>query len=119
MARIRFTRATAQRLVLPTAGIGNTIAPNLKKGTVEIAEGATVTIHRVGEEPEVYEAPEIEWEGHDHLFDEFLNWLDWGPPSETRIEKNIISYAMVIAAMETTLDGQPKKIADYVADLDL
>lgn len=78
-----------------------------------------MTILRVGEEPEVYEAPEIEWEGHDHLFDEFLNWLDGGPPSETRIEKNIISYAMVIAAMETTLDGQPKKIADYVEDLGL
>ena len=36
---------------------------------------------------------------------------------ETRIEKNIVSYAMVIAAMET--DGQPKKIADYIADLGL
>ena len=88
-------------------------------GTVEIAEGATMTLHRVGQAPEVYDAPEIEREGHDHLFDEFLNWLDGGPPSDTRIEKNIISYAMVIAAMETTLDGQPKKIADYVSDLDL
>ena len=78
-----------------------------------------MTIHRVGQAPEVYDAPEIEREGHDHLFDEFLNWLDGGPPSETRIQKNIVSYAMVIAAMETTRDGQPKKIADYIADLDL
>ena len=78
-----------------------------------------MTIHRVGKDPEVYEAPEIPYEGHDHLFDEFLNWLDGGSPSHTRIEQNIISFAMVIAAMETTLDGQPKKINDYLADLNL
>ncbi len=90
-----------------------------EQGTVEIAEGHTLTIHRAGHEPEHYEAPEIKWEGHDHLFDEFLTWLDGGPPSQTRIEKNIQSFAMVIAAMETTLDGQPKKIADYISDLEL
>ncbi len=86
-------------------------------GTVEIAEGHTMQIHRVGQETEIYEAPEILWEGHDHLFDEFLNWLDDGQPSDTRIEDNIKSFAMVIAAMETSLDGQPKQIVDYVADL--
>jgi predicted dehydrogenase len=88
-------------------------------GSVEIAGGPTITIHRVGQEKEVYEAPEIRWEGHDHLFDEFLNWLDGGPASETRIENNIISFATVIAAKDTTLDGQPKNIANYVADLNL
>ncbi|MBT3602215.1 MAG: Gfo/Idh/MocA family oxidoreductase [Candidatus Latescibacteria bacterium] len=85
-----------------------------EEGCVEVSEGNTMTIHRVGQDSEIYEAPEIQWEGHDHLFDEFLNWLDGGAPSETRIEKNIVSFAMVIAAKETTLDGQPKKIADYL-----
>ena len=88
-----------------------------EEGCVEIAEGSTVAIHRVGKDTEVYEAPEIQWEGHDHLFDEFLNWLDGGPPADTRIEQNIISFAMVIAAKDTTLDGQPKKIADYLSDI--
>ncbi len=86
-------------------------------GAVEIAEGNTVHVHRSGQDPEVYEAPEIPREGHDHLFDEFLNWLDGGPPSATRIEDNIKSFALVIAAMETTLDGQPKQIAGYLSDL--
>jgi predicted dehydrogenase len=90
-----------------------------EEGCVEISGGNTMTIHRVGQDPEVYEAPEIQWEAHDHLFDEFLNWLDGGPPSDTRIENNILSFAMVIAARDTTLDGQPKKISDYVADLGL
>ena len=47
----------------------------------------------------------------------FLDWLDGGEPSVTRIEDNIQSFTMVIAAMEATLDGQPRKIADYLTDL--
>ena len=90
-----------------------------EKGTVEIAADPTITIHRAGQQLEIYDAPEIPYEGHDHLFDEFLTWLDGGPPSATRIEQNIRSFAMVIAAMETTLDGKPKKIDDYIKDLDL
>ncbi len=83
-------------------------------GTVEIAEGDTVTVHRVGQELEAHEAPEIPRFGHVHLFNEFIDWLDGGPPSVTRVEDNINSFAMVIAAMETTLDGQPERIADYL-----
>jgi len=62
------------------------------------------------ERPESYEAPAMPRVGHAYLFDEFLNWLDGGPPSATRIEDNIKSFAMVIAAMETTVDGQPKTV---------
>lgn len=83
-------------------------------GSVEIAGGNHMTIHRVGQQTEVYEAPAISRSGHEYLFDEFLNWLDGRTPSATRIEDNIKSFAMVIAAMETTLDGQPKQIADYL-----
>ena len=88
-------------------------------GTVEIAEGDDITIHRVGEETEVYQAPEITLQEEVQFFDEFLNWLDGGPASSTRITDNIQSFAMVIAAMDTTLDGQPKQLADYLSDLPL
>ena len=90
-----------------------------EEGAVEIAEGNQMTIHRVGHNPEVYDAPEIEHFGHLHLFDEFLNWLDGDSPSATRIEDNIKSFVLVIAAMETTVDGAPKQIADYLSDLNL
>ena len=85
-----------------------------EEGTVEVVDRDQVTITRVGEAPEPYTAPPLQWDNHNHLFAEFLDWLDGGPPSATRIQDNIQSFAMVIAAMETTLDGQPKRIADYV-----
>ena len=88
-----------------------------EEGAVEIAGGNQMTLHRVGGETEVYEAPAIPYYAHQHLFHEFLNWLDGGEPSDTRIEDNIKSFVLVIAAMETTLDGQPKHIADYLEDL--
>jgi len=88
-------------------------------GTVEIAEGSEMKIYKAGQENQIYNAPGIKLNGHDHLFDEFLNWLDDGKPSVTRIEDNIKSFCMVIAAMETTQDNQPKRIADYISDLNL
>ena len=88
-----------------------------EEGCVEIAEENSVTIHRPEREPEVYEAPEMAYRGHEHLFDEFLNWLEGGPPSATRIQDNLKSFALVIAAIETTMDGQPKEIAGYLPDL--
>ena len=86
-------------------------------GTVEIAEGDDITIHRVGQEQEVYTAPDILRHGENHFFNEFLNWIDGGTPSATRIIDNIKSFALVIAAMDTTLDGQPKNLRDYLSDL--
>ena len=59
---------------MSTAGTMNTIAPSLRRGAVEIAGGNQMTIHRVGGETEVYEAPGIPYQAHQHLFDEFLNW---------------------------------------------
>ena len=88
-----------------------------EEGCVEIAGGDDVTIHRAGREPETYTAPGVDRNGHLHLFDEYLNWLDGGPQSATRIQDNIKSFALVIAAMETTTDGQPKRIADYLSDI--
>jgi len=90
-----------------------------EEGTVEVSHGTEMKIHQAGQETKVYEAPAIPLYAHDHLFDEFLNWLDGGEPSETRIQDNIQSFAMVIAAMETTLDNKPRRIIDYLSDLDL
>lgn len=84
-------------------------------GTVEVWGTDQVRITRVGEAPEEYAAPALTWENHDHLFAEFLDWLDGGPPSATRIQDNIKSFAVVIAAMQTTTDGEPKRIADLLA----
>ena len=85
-----------------------------EKGTVEIDGEDVVRIHRVGQEVEAYEATGMEWAGHDFLFKEFVDWLEGGPESATRIEDNLKSFALVIAAMETTVDGKPKRIADYL-----
>ncbi len=90
-----------------------------EEGTVELAGRDQLTIHRVGQKSKVYNAPKMHYFGHVHLIDEFLNWLDGGSPSATHIEDNIKSFAMVIAAIEATSDGQPKQIADYLSDLDL
>jgi len=76
-------------------------------------------IYRAGQDVEIYEAPAINLNGHVYLFAEFLDWLDGGKPSVTRIEDNVKSFAMVIAAVETTVDGQPKRITDYFTNLDL
>ncbi|MGB9597584.1 MAG: Gfo/Idh/MocA family protein [Candidatus Poribacteria bacterium] len=90
-----------------------------EKGTVEIAHGSKIAIHRAGQDVEVYEAPAMNISGHNFLFAEFLDWLDGGKPSVTRIEDNIKSFVMVIAAVDATKDGQSKHIADYLTDLDL
>ncbi len=90
-----------------------------EEGTVEISRGNEVVIHYPDGVVQEYEAPAIPYQAHLHLFDEFLKWLDGGEPSATRIEDNIKSFAMVIAAMETTDDEQTKQIADYLDDLDL
>lgn len=86
----------------------------LEEGTVEIADGDWVRIHRAGQDAEQYDAPPLEWNGHDYLFNEFLDWLDGGEPADTRIEDNLKSFAIIIAAMEASVDGQTKQIADYL-----
>ena len=86
-----------------------------EEGTVEVGQGDTITITQAGQEPKSYEAPAIARHGHEHLLDEFLNWLDGGPPAHTRIEENLKSFAIVMAAMDTTRDNQPKIITEYLA----
>ena len=90
-----------------------------EKGTVEISHGSQMKVYRAGQDAEVYEAPAMNITGHDFLFNEFLGWLDGGKASVTRIENNIKSFVMVIAAVDATSDGQPKRLADYFTELDL
>ncbi len=85
-----------------------------EEGTVEVWGTSPVKITQKGQESEVYAAPEVTREGHDYLFAEFLDWLDGGPPASTGIQDNIQSFAMVIAAMQTTTDGQPRQISDLI-----
>ena len=85
-----------------------------EEGSVEVWGRDQVSLTRVGQDRKRYRAPKMKWDNHKHLFAEYLDWLDGGAPSATRIQDNIQSFAMVIAAMETTLDGQPKQIADYL-----
>jgi predicted dehydrogenase len=85
-----------------------------EKGSVEVWGTDQLRITRVGQDAETYTAPDLQWQNHDHMFAEYLDWLDGGPPSDTRIQDNIKSFAMVIAAMQTTLDGQPKQISDLI-----
>ena len=73
-----------------------------------------VKITCVGEEPDVYEVAQMELARHEYLLKEFMDWLDGGAPSATRFEDNLKSFALMIAAMETTIDGQPKKIVNYL-----
>lgn len=101
-----------------------------ERGTVEIDGSERVVIHGDKKKTKNYTAPKIafaglsgkpvgDFWGHVYLFDEFLRWLDGGLPSATRIEDNIKSFVMAIAAAEATVDGQPKEIATYLSDLDL
>ena len=85
-----------------------------EEGTVEIGEGDEVRITRVGQQVEAYQAPALERVGHEYLLQEFVDWLEGGEAAATRIEDNLRSFALVIAAMETTEDGVPKRIADYL-----
>ena len=84
------------------------------EGTVEIGAGDEVQITRIGQPVEAYHAPALAREGHEYLLQEFVDWLEGGTASATRIEDNLRSFALVIAAMETTQDGMPKRIADYL-----
>ncbi len=85
-----------------------------EEGTVEIADGNEVTVHQVGRDVRVYEAPALSVIGHDYLLAEFVDWLDGGPPMATRIQDNIQSFCMVIAAMQVTQSGAPQRIATYL-----
>lgn len=87
-------------------------------GTVELSGADRVTVHRAGRRSKTYKAPSLEWFGHAYLFNEFLDWLDGGPPAATRVEDNIRSFAMAVAARDAVGEASPRRIADYLGDAD-
>ncbi len=45
--------------------------------------------------------------GHPWLIEQFVAWLDGGPPMETNVDANLRSLAIVFAAVESSRTGQP------------
>jgi len=49
------------------------------------------------------------------LVEQFVQWLDGGPPMETNVEDNLQSVALVFAAVESSRTGQPVKVQELSA----
>lgn len=56
-----------------------------------------------------------EFDGHTWVIDEFLNWLDGGPPPVTNIEDNIHTAALTFAALDAIQQGAFVDIAAKTA----
>ena len=85
-----------------------------ERGTVELTGSDRVTVHRAGKRPKSYKAPGVENFGHLHLLNEFLSWLEGGPPAATRVEDNIHSFAMASAASDAITEGGTRRLSDYM-----
>jgi predicted dehydrogenase len=89
-----------------------------EKGSAVVDRDQTVRVYRRNEDGRqiVEEVPPVELSisGHQAIVQDFLNWLDGGPPTETRLEDNIHSVAMVYAAMAATTEGGVRKVSDYL-----
>jgi predicted dehydrogenase len=48
------------------------------------------------------------------LVEQFVHWLDGGPPMETNIEDNLQSVALIFAAIESSHTGQPVKVQELL-----
>ena len=48
------------------------------------------------------------------LLDQFLDWLDGGPPMATNVEANLQSVALIFAAIESSRTGQPIKVQEFL-----
>ncbi|MCP4643049.1 MAG: Gfo/Idh/MocA family oxidoreductase [bacterium] len=48
------------------------------------------------------------------LIEQFVRWLDGGPPMETNVEDNLQSVALVFAAIESSRTGQPVRVQEYL-----
>lgn len=48
------------------------------------------------------------------LIEQFVHWLDGGPPMETEVEKNLQSVALVFAAIESSRTGQPVNVQELL-----
>ena len=48
------------------------------------------------------------------LLEQFLDWLDGGPPMATNIEANLQSVALIFSAIESSRTGQPVKVQEFL-----
>ena len=65
-----------------------------------------------GEEVQLLEQPlwQNAW-----LIQQYIAWLDGGPPMETNVEANLQSMALIFAAIESTKTGQPVRVQEFLA----
>jgi predicted dehydrogenase len=64
------------------------------------------------------EIPLLERNGWSHrwLVQQFVEWLDGGPPMETEVETNLQSVALIFAAIESSRTGQPIKVQEFLEE---
>lgn len=48
------------------------------------------------------------------LVEQFVEWLDGGPPMETNVADNLQSMALIAAALESSRTGQPKRVQELL-----
>jgi len=58
---------------------------------------------------------EPQWQGHDDIICQFLDWLDGGEEPATVIDDNIKSAGMLFGAIEASETGQPVDVVKKVA----
>jgi predicted dehydrogenase len=88
-------------------------------GSVTVGLDRVVRIHRHnrvdGLVTDEVPAPVPPREGHMWIVNEFLDWLDGGPPPATRIEDNIRTAAMVFGAIESARTGQTVDVSHMLS----
>ncbi|WNR42946.1 Gfo/Idh/MocA family protein [Paenibacillus roseipurpureus] len=52
--------------------------------------------------------------GHAWLIEQFVEWLDGGPPMATNVEDNLQSVALIFAAIESSRTGSPVKVQEML-----
>ena len=85
-----------------------------ERGAVVVDADNVVTLHRIGEEPEIVQQPDDAPEAGQAIVLEFLDCLKTGEPSQTAIADNIKSAGMVFAAIECDRTGQPVKVQEML-----
>jgi predicted dehydrogenase len=70
-----------------------------------------------GHEQHGVEVPSLERDGWSHrwLVQQFVEWLDGGPPMETNVQDNLQSVALIFAAIESNRTGMPVKVQEFLA----
>jgi predicted dehydrogenase len=69
-------------------------------------------------EGEGTEIPLLQRDGWSHrwLVQQFVEWLDGGPPMETEVQANLQSVALIFSAIESSRTGQPIKVQEFLKE---